>query len=141
MSARTPVGPGWFRISVQALVLIAESSGPCSSHVIAQDLSAHAVFLRRVLAQLVRSGIIQAREGRTGGYMLARPAENITLAEIYRAVKLANPPEPESLDGCLSARVATVLNDLQIEIEERVIEVFAHYTIADVLERSRTPHT
>jgi Rrf2 family transcriptional regulator, repressor of oqxAB len=136
MGAKTPVGPGWFRISVQALVLIAESREPCSSQAISHDVSAHAVFLRRVLAQLVRTGILTAHEGRAGGYTLARPAADITLAEVYRAVKLANPPELEALGTCTSARVETVLNDLEVEVEQRVLEVFEHYTVADILQRS-----
>ena len=37
---------GWFRVAVQALVLIAETDGVCSSTVIAQELKAHATFLR-----------------------------------------------------------------------------------------------
>src|SRR5258708_20409683 len=86
-------GPGWFPVAVQALVVLAETDGPCSSSTMAQDLKAHAVYLRRGLAQLVRANLIHAREGRDGGYRLAPPAHDITLAEVYQAVTVADPPE------------------------------------------------
>ena len=136
MSTKSNVGPGWFRIAVQALVLIASSKEPCSSTTIALDVSAHAVFLRRVLAQLVRGGIVKAREGRAGGYVLARPADRVPLADVYRAVKLANPPEVADLGDCQSARVATALDDIEAEIEQRLLQVLEQHTIADIIERS-----
>jgi len=36
---------GWFRVAVQALVLVAETDGACSSTIMAQELQAHATFL------------------------------------------------------------------------------------------------
>lgn len=44
-------------MAVQVLVVLAETDGPCSSSTLAQDLQAHAVFLRRVLAHLVRANL------------------------------------------------------------------------------------
>src|SRR5207244_10998818 len=86
-------GPGWFPVAVQALVVLAETDGPCSSSSMAQDLKAHAVYLRRVLAQLVRANLIQAREGRGGGCRLARSADDITRAQVSRAVAVTDPAE------------------------------------------------
>src|SRR5260221_4247629 len=89
MSVGISRGPGWFPVAVQALVVLAESDGLCSSSTMAQDLHAHAVFVRRVLTHLVRANLVQAREGRDGGYRLARSAEQMTLAEVYQAVRSA----------------------------------------------------
>lgn len=44
-------------------------------------------FLPRVLRELARSGLIEARTGRTGGYRLARPASTITLLDVIVAVE------------------------------------------------------
>jgi Rrf2 family transcriptional regulator, repressor of oqxAB len=79
-------GSGWFPVAVQALVYLAQSDAACSSSAMAPELNAHAVFRRRVLAQLGRANQIEAREGRDGGYRLARSPEQITLAVVYRAV-------------------------------------------------------
>jgi Rrf2 family protein len=122
-------------VAVQALVVIAETEGPCSSSTMAQDLKAHAVFMRRVLAHLVRANIVQAREGRDGGYRLARPAEHITLAEVYQAVKLADPQEDTACSSSVNARVQIVLDEIGAEAERRLLELLGHYTLASILER------
>ncbi len=128
-------GPGWFPVAVQALVVLAETDGPCSSSTMAQDLKAHAVYLRRVLAQLVRANLIQAREGRDGGYRLARSAEYITLAEVYQAVSVADLAEHTAGTGGVNARVQTVLDEIEAEAEQRLLEILGHSTLASVLER------
>ena len=43
-------------------------------------------FLESILLQLRRGGIVQAQRGPEGGYWLARPAEEISLAAIIRVI-------------------------------------------------------
>jgi Rrf2 family transcriptional regulator, repressor of oqxAB len=141
MSPKGPVEDGWFYVAVQALVRLAGSESSCSSATIAQDVDAHAVFLRRVLAQLVRAEIVSAREGRAGGYRLARPASLITLAEIYAAVKLAGAAEDCESTSCTLALktnvgVQVTLDGISAEIEQRKVEVLGRYSLADVIERA-----
>jgi len=128
--------PGWFPIAVQALVVIAESDRPCPSSAMAQDLKAHAVFVRRVLAHLVRANIVQAREGRDGGYRLARSVDHITLAEVYQAVTVADQQEEDTTySSGMNARVQAVLDEVGAEAEQRLLELLGRYTLASVLER------
>jgi Rrf2 family protein len=63
-------------------------------------------FLPRVLRELARSGLVEARTGRTGGYRLARPAAAITLLDVIVAVEPDDDPRrcilrgiPCGLDG------------------------------------------
>ena len=44
-------------------------------------------FLPRVMTELVRTGLVEGRLGRTGGYRLARPASSITLLDVIHAVE------------------------------------------------------
>ena len=127
--------PGWFPVAVQALVVLAGTEGSCSSSTMAQGLKAHAVFVRRVLAQLVRANLVQAREGRDGGYRLARSADAITLAEIYQAVSVAEPAEDTTCNGGVNDRVQNILDEVGVEAEQRVLEVLDQYTLASVLRR------
>ena len=102
----------------------------------AQDLKAHAVFVRRVLAHLVRANIVQAREGRDGGYRLARPADHITLAEVYQAVTVADQQEEDTAcSSGVNVRVQAVLDEVGAEAEQRLLELLGRYTLASVLER------
>ena len=44
-------------------------------------------FLENILTELRRAGIIRTRRGAEGGYLLARPAAEISVAEVLRAVE------------------------------------------------------
>lgn len=136
MSTTTAWSLGWFNIAVQALVVLAEKDGACPSGAIARELKAHEVFLRRVLAQLARVQIVSAREGRHGGYCLARPIQHITLAEVYKAVKSAGVVEEPVADNGLPLNVQAALDEVGIEAERCLLTVLDHYTIAQIIERA-----
>ncbi len=127
-----------FKAAVQALAVLAARDGACPSATIAEDVPGHAVHLRRILARLARCGIVLAPEGRAGGYRLARPPSDITLADIWTGVKLAGRDEDEaaSADGadtpvCLSS----VLDGITAEAERAELAVLARYSLADVLAK------
>lgn len=44
-------------------------------------------FLENILAELKRSGIVASMRGAEGGYWLARPATDVSIADIIRAVE------------------------------------------------------
>ena len=135
MSIGNSPSSGWFPVAVQALVVLAETDGPCSSSAMAQDLKAHAVYLRRVLAQLVRANLILAREGRDGGYRLARSPEHITLAEVYQAVKAEDQMRDTTSRRGVNERVQSVLEKMGAEAERYLLELLSQQTLASVLER------
>ncbi len=135
MSAKIPTGLGWFRLAVHGLVILAETGDICSSVMLARDLKAHAVFLRRVMAQLVQARIVVAREGRDGGYRLARSAESITLAEVYMAVKAAEPPDNIPANQNDNAPVEYALDEIAAEAEQCLLQVLNSRTIASMMTR------
>ena len=135
MSIGNSPSSGWFAVAVQALVVLAETDGSCSSSAMAQDLKAHAVYLRRVLALLVRANVILAREGRDGGYRLAGSPEHITLAEVYQAVKAEDPLRDTTSRSCVNARVQSILEEMGAEAERYLLELLSQQTLASVLER------
>lgn len=68
-----------------------------------------APMLEQLLLRLRRSGLLEARRGRVGGYRLARPAQAIPVAEVLAALGqglLLSPPEAA---GPASDRVAALL--------------------------------
>jgi Rrf2 family cysteine metabolism transcriptional repressor len=44
-------------------------------------------YLEHLVARLRRAGLIESRRGAHGGYLLARPAEQITMAEVVEALE------------------------------------------------------
>lgn len=59
---------------------------PRSAESIALDGSIPASFLEAILTALRKGGIVESRRGAHGGYLLARPPAEITVADIVRSV-------------------------------------------------------
>ncbi|QGQ20664.1 Rrf2 family transcriptional regulator [Cellulomonas sp. JZ18] len=62
----------------------AGDSVPADALAAGQDIPTS--FLERILGDLRRGGVVTSVRGRSGGYQLARPAAEITLADVIRAV-------------------------------------------------------
>jgi Rrf2 family protein len=88
-------------MAAHALALLAGAEEGRPSGFLALSVNTNPVFLRRILGDLVAAGLVTAREGRAGGYALARPARRISLAEVYQAVEPEGPlaPSPAEPSG------------------------------------------
>jgi Rrf2 family protein len=97
----------------------------------AQDIPLN--FLENILGELRHAGIVRSHRGAEGGFRLARPAEQITVADIMRAVEgpLASvrggPPEEATYTGA-----AEVLPRVWIAVRTNLREVVEHVTVADI---------
>jgi Rrf2 family protein len=79
-----------FAVSVHILSYLAFRAGALvPSGEIAASVATHPVVIRRVLSALVQARLVRARKGATGGFVLARPAREISLLTIYQAVEPA----------------------------------------------------
>lgn len=73
--------------AIRALtVLAAAPQGAATGPQLAEEQDIPPKFLESVLRDLKRDGIVIAHRGRYGGYGLARPAAQIVLADVVRAV-------------------------------------------------------
>jgi Rrf2 family protein len=72
--------------------IAAAANGPMKAERIAQAQNIPLKFIENILSTLKHAGIVRSQRGVDGGYWLARPANEITLAEVIRAVEgpLAN---------------------------------------------------
>jgi Rrf2 family protein len=69
-----------------AAELAAAGGVPVKGEQIAQRQGIPLKFLENILTELKHAGVVGSQRGREGGYWLARPAEQVGLAEIIRAV-------------------------------------------------------
>lgn len=127
---------GWFSMSVHALALLAQNKDGYSSSFIASSVNTHAVFLRRVLKHLVEVGLIETREGRDGGYRLAKPPEEILLSDVYLSMEMdralaPSPAEPNPMCP-VGSGLPTVFDAIAIEAEQSILRTLQKYTVADV---------
>ena len=70
----------------------AEDGEPVKGEALAEAQDIPLQFLEHILLELKHARLIRTKRGVRGGYWLARPAEEITLADVIRAVEgpLAN---------------------------------------------------
>src|SRR6185312_1678515 len=70
-----------------AAELAAAAEGPVKGERLAEAQEIPLQFLEHILLELKHAGIVRARRGAKGGYWLARPADEVTIADIVRAVE------------------------------------------------------
>lgn len=130
------IGPPRFKIAVHSIVWLAKSGSILSSAMIASQVNSHATFMRRVMQSLATAGIVESKGGREGGYVLLKSADEITLGEIYEAVRTtAEEPEVDGDCGEAGELLDVELERILYETEQRTIEYLRQYTIANVMER------
>jgi Rrf2 family protein len=120
--------------AVRAAVQLASSSEfPVTSESIASAQEIPAKFLEAILSELRQSGLVKSRRGAHGGYWLSRPASEISVADVLRAVEgpmaLVRGERPEQLDYHGSAEP---LRDVWIAMRAALRGVLSHVTLADI---------
>ena len=120
--------------AVRALLELAVSGeGPVKGERLAQAQGIPLKFLENILIDLRHAGIVRAQRGADGGYWLARPAGEITIGEVIRAVEgpLASvrgePPEDVDYHG-----VAEPLRRVWVAVRASLRAVVDELTLADV---------
>jgi Rrf2 family protein len=100
------------RYALHALIVLAEhgSGEPMLIADIAHQANLPRKFLEQILVDLKKRGIVRSMRGRAGGYLLGRPAKEISFAEIIRAID-----GPLALSPCVSATAYQKCEDCEDE--------------------------
>jgi Rrf2 family protein len=126
--------------AVRAAVELAAAGDLLTAEQIAQAQAIPVNFLENILRDLRRAGIVESRRGQQGGYVLARPADELSLADVIRAVEgpLADVRgrAPEALEY---PGAAEKLRDVWIALRANVRGVLEQVTLADVARGELPP--
>jgi len=121
--------------AVRAVVELAasESDKPVKAERIATAQAIPLNFLENILGELRHAGVVRSHRGAEGGFRLAKPATEVTVADVIRAVEgpLASvrgaPPEESSYAGAASS-----LPRVWIAVRVNLRRVVEQVTIADI---------
>jgi len=121
--------------AVRAVVELAAAEGekPVKAERVATAQEIPLNFLENILGELRHAGIVRSHRGAEGGFRLVKPADEVTVADVIRAVEgpLASvrggPPEDAQYGGAASA-LPTVWIAVRVNLR-RVVE---QVTIADI---------
>jgi Rrf2 family protein len=90
-------------------------------------------FLEKIVRELIHKGLVRSQRGPHGGYVLGRPADQVTFRDVIEAVE-----GPISLNVCVgehpdcSLLGACGMNRIWREGQRRVMDLFENTTVADV---------
>ena len=116
-----------------AVELAAAESPPLKGELIAQAQNIPLKFLENILGELKHAGLVRSQRGTEGGYWLARAPEDVTIADIIRAVEgpLASvrgaSPETLEYEG-----TAAPLGKLWVAVRANLRAVLEEVTLAHI---------
>lgn len=116
-----------------AVELAAAGGGPVKGDQIAKAQDIPLKFLENILTDLRRAGIVRSQRGADGGYWLNRPAKEVSVADVIRAVEgpLASirgqRPEEVGYQGA-----AEPLQQVWIAVRASLRSVVERVTLADL---------
>ena len=123
--------------AVRAVAELATADGekPVKAERVATAQSIPLNFLENILGELRHAGIVRSHRGAEGGFRLAKAADELTVADVIRAVEgpLASvrggPPEDAQYDGAAAA-----LPTVWIAVRANLRRVMERVTIADIAQ-------
>ena len=130
-----------FSVALHILTLLAsKGTGLLTSEEIASSVDTNPVVIRRVMASLRESGLVESRPGVNGGWKLTKPAASITLCKVFESVQEENlismhaHPNPHCPIG---GHIRDSLQGVFAQAEKALHSSLSKRTVADVLEDVR----
>jgi len=124
-----------FAISVHILSLLSTGGEEwLSSDYIAGSMNANPALVRKELSTLRAAGLVESKEGKSGGSRLRKPASQIRMSDVFQAVKedhvfgfSPNLPNP---DCAVGAGINDALDELFTEIDHTIYNRLKRMTLA-----------
>ena len=128
-----------FIVAIHALSVLARhvGKGPVCSTMVANSVHTNPVVIRRLMTALEQAKLVRSVAGRSGGFELDRPAGDITLADIYRAVEdetvfRMHKTDPKS--ACpVACQISTILATPLRAAERALSASLGRTTLGDVI--------
>lgn len=124
--------------ALRAMLELASAGGLVKGEQLANAQGIPRKFLETILLELRHEELVASQRGVEGGYALARPAEEISVADVIRAVEgpiaTVRGVRPEEVEY---GGAAAALQPLWIELRSAMRDVLEGTTLADLVGRTR----
>lgn len=128
------------RYGIRAILDIAESNAgrPMQIRLIAKNQEISVKYLEQIMALLKSAGIVRSIRGSKGGYLLAKPLEQLKLSDIFHCLEgsVATVECIENEDYCERAEDC-IARELWEQVQKAVDKVLESVTVKDLLEKAR----
>ncbi|HTF12199.1 MAG TPA: Rrf2 family transcriptional regulator [Asanoa sp.] len=122
--------------ALRAMLAVADAPGRVTAAALARAQQMPPAFLQSILVDLRRAGLLHGQRGGEGGYALTRPAADISVGDVVRAVNGAlttvrglpteSAPYPPAAAG---------LREVWLAVHDRIAEIVDRTSLADLLSR------
>ena len=130
--------------SLKALLMLADrypSTQPLRVEEIAAVQGVPENYLRRLLIELKRGGLVLSQKGPSGGYMLARPPARITMADVVEIIEGDYTPVECLEDGansfCPRDR-GCPMRDVWRDVRDSVVGILRNATLQSLADRRKS---
>ena len=123
-----------------SLALRSDHAAPVSVRDLAERTGLPQPYLEQILLNLKGAGLVRSKRGVGGGYVLARPVEEVTLAEIVAAVDgpiVAGDFGEPHMDGACDHEGQCVLLGVWADVGNHMREHLSSFTLADMVLQAR----
>jgi len=133
--------------SLKALVMMAErypSAQPIRIEEIAASQKLPETYLRRLLIDLKRGGVVLSQKGPSGGYFLARHPAKITMAEVVQIIEGDFVPVECLEDGANSPcrrDDVCAMREVWREVRDSVLEILGRTTLESLARQRKAAHS
>jgi Rrf2 family cysteine metabolism transcriptional repressor len=117
-----------------------QGSGPVKAAKIASAQAVPVRFLENILGQLRQAGIVESVRGKEGGYLLGRPARDLTVGEVIRGIQgtmsAIDCADAEPGRDC-ALRPGCVLLPMWERAHKAMMDVYDTTSLQDLVEQER----
>lgn len=129
------------RYGIRAILEVAANYGlgPIQIKVIAERQDISAKYLEQLMTMLKSGGFVRSIRGSKGGYLLAKPPNEITLSEVFIALEGPSAITVECVDNedyCTRV-VDCVARQIWVQVQEAIEGVLQAVTLQDMIDRAR----
>jgi Rrf2 family protein len=126
-----------FATGVHALILLAaEPDVLQTSEDVARKLNTNPVVIRRVFSLLQQAELVESQKGPNGGSKLARPAKEITLSDVHRALDSGELFHSASFSGAHVAKINSALDEIFSDAARAVEKELAQTTLSQLVKKA-----
>jgi Rrf2 family transcriptional regulator, cysteine metabolism repressor len=130
---------------LKALILLAERYPTAQPQRVEEIAALQGIpenYLRRLLIELKRGGLVASQKGPSGGYVLARPPSKITMADVVQIIEGNYAPveclEEGAANGICRAGDSCAMREVWREVRDSVNSILGRTTLQSLAERRKT---
>ena len=124
------------RYGVRAMVELAKQpdNKPIPLRLLAENQQISPKYLEQMASSLKIAGLLESIRGADGGYRISKPAEKITVWDIYKVLDISVQPADCFGANCSRAKLCSV-QKLWMELADSIAVILKSYNLKDLAQR------